>query len=140
LVPNCPKCGNEVSKEMAFCPKYGISLKGEQPIGVGKSGEEHGGRMAQRMRERARRQAERMARREEKYDTYEKGEMRELAFVGPLIGGLILIFLGFLLYLQVTGALNIEILGALFFVIIGIVIIAVAVFASTVLRRRHPAP
>ena len=139
-MPNCPKCGNEVSEEMAFCPKCGTSLKGEQPTGKGKLGEEYGWRMAQRERDRARRRTERMARREEKYETSEKGELHELAFVGPVIGGLILIFLGFLLYLQVTGALNFEILGALFFVVIGIIIIAAAVYAATVQRRRHPAP
>lgn len=151
-MPYCPKCGNEVTEEMEFCPKCGTSLKGEQPRDVEKWGKEFGERMAQkgkeigeRMSERAKRRAERRAERGEKYEKeekYEKTEMhekREFAFIGPLIGGLILIFLGLLFYLQVTGSLNTEIVGALFFVVIGVVIIAVGVVAATMARRRHPA-
>jgi hypothetical protein len=147
VVQNCPKCDKEVSEEMAFCPKCGTALKGEQPSDVGKSAQEFGGRMAQKGREfgkrmtaRASRRAERMARREEKYESYEKSEIREFAFVGPLIGGLILVFLGLMLYLQVTGSLNVQIVAALFFVVIGIIIILAAIYATTMLRRRYPNP
>lgn len=143
IMPYCPKCGNEVSEEMEFCPKCGTALKGEQPRDVEKWGKEFGERMAQkgrefgeRMSERARRRAER----DEKYEKTEAHEKHEFAFIGPLIGGLILIFLGLMLYLQVTGSLNTVIVGALFFVVIGVIIIVAGVFATTMARRRHPAP
>ncbi|MGQ9564997.1 MAG: hypothetical protein ACUVT5_00425 [Candidatus Bathyarchaeales archaeon] len=47
-------------------------------------------------------------------------------------------FLGFLLYVQVTGYFGIETAGALFFIAIGIVIIVVGLYAAAVARRRHP--
>jgi len=50
------------------------------------------------------------------------------------VGGLILIFLGLMFYLQVTGFLGWGILWAFFFVIVGIIIIIGAVYAA----RRHP--
>jgi uncharacterized membrane protein YvbJ len=146
----CPKCGNEVTEEMEFCPKCGTSLKGEQPRDVEKWGKEFGERMAQkgremgeRMSERAKRRAERRAERDEKYEKDEKHEKTEVhekhefAFIGPLIGGLILIFFGLMFYLQVIGSLNTEVVGALFFVVIGVIVIAAGVFAATMARRRH---
>ncbi|NIQ05283.1 MAG: zinc ribbon domain-containing protein, partial [Candidatus Korarchaeota archaeon] len=30
-MPYCPKCGAEVSEDMAFCPGCGASLKAEKP-------------------------------------------------------------------------------------------------------------
>ena len=141
----CPKCGNEITEEMDFCPKCGTSLKAEQPNDIEKSAKEFGERMAQRGRELGERMSERARlraeRREERYEKYEKSEVHEkheFVFVGPLIGGLILIFLGLLIYLQVTGALNVVFVGALFFVVIGVLIIAAGIFAATMMRRRHP--
>jgi uncharacterized membrane protein YvbJ len=146
-MPYCPKCGHEVGEEMDFCPKCGAALKGEQPRDIGTWGKEFGERMAQkgrefgeRMSERARLRAERRAERYEKYEKTEVHEKHEFTFIGPLIGGLILIFLGLMLYLQVTGSLNVVIVGALFFVVIGVIIIAAGIFATTMTRRRHPAP
>ena len=149
----CPKCGNGVTDEMEFCPKCGTSLKGEQPRDAERWGKDFGERMAQkgrdigeRMSERARIRAERRAGRDEKYEKDEKSEKgevhekHEFTFIGPLIGGLILIFFGVMFYLQVTGSLNAGIVGALFFVIIGVIIIVAGVFAATMARRRHPAP
>jgi uncharacterized membrane protein YvbJ len=149
-MPYCPKCNNEVSEEMEFCPKCGAALKGEQYSDVEKWGKEFGERMAQkgrelgeRMSERAKRRAERRAQRDEKYEKYEKTEVHEkheFVFVGPLIGGLVLIFLGLMFYLQIIGSLNAAIVGALFFIVIGVIIIAAGVFAATMAKRRHPAP
>jgi uncharacterized membrane protein YvbJ len=142
-MPYCPKCGNEVGEEMEFCPKCGTGLKGEQPRDVEKWGKEFGERMAQKGREFGERMSERARRRAERYEKYEKTEVyekHEFTFIGPLIGGLILVFLGLMLYLQVTGSLNAVIVGALFFVVIGVIIIGAGIFAVTMARRRHPAP
>ena len=145
MMPNCPKCGNEVTDEMDFCPKCGTALKVTSAQDFEKSAKEFGERMAQkgrefgeRMSERARLRAER---REERYEKYEKSEVHEkheFVFVGPLIGGIILIFIGLLIYLQVTGALNVVFIGALFIIVIGVLIIAAGIFAATMMRRRHP--
>ncbi|HVP41185.1 MAG TPA: zinc-ribbon domain-containing protein [Candidatus Krumholzibacteriaceae bacterium] len=139
-MPYCPKCGNEVSEEMEFCPKCGAALKGEQPRDVEKWGKEFGERMAQRGREFGERMSEHARRRADRYEKTEVHEKHEFAFIGPLIGGLILIFLGLMFYLQVTGSLNVIIVGAIFFVVIGVIIIAAGIFAATMTRRRHPAP
>jgi len=146
-VPYCSKCGSEIGENMEFCPKCGAALKGEQPRDFERWGKEFGERMAQkgrefgeRMSERARRRAERKAERDEKYEKYEKTEVHEkheFAFIGPLIGGLILIFLGLMLYLQVTGRLNAALVGAIFFIVIGVIIIAAGIFAATITKRRR---
>lgn len=148
VMPFCPKCSNEVNEEMDFCPKCGASLKGEPPWDLEKWGKEFGERMAKRGREIGERMSEgaKGAEMDEKYEKdgqYEKAEVqekREFAFIGPLIGGLILIFLGLMFYLQVTGSLNIELVGASFFIVIGGIIIAAGIFAVTMARRRHPQP
>lgn len=162
-MPYCPKCGNKVDEDMAFCPKCGAALKAEKPRSLAEEGKELGEKMAkrgkeigeriakkaeeagERAEERAKRaekaeKAEKMEK-QEKGEHYEKGEAyekRESSFMGPLIGGLIVMFLGFLLYFQVTGYFGIEVAGALFFVMIGIVIIAFGLYAASVARRRHP--
>ena len=116
LMPYCPKCGTEVREEMAFCPKCGAPLKGP-PAGY-------------------RPEKAEKSEKEEKREKTEKYEKREFGVIGPLIGGLILIFLGLMFYLELTGFARREILWAFFFVIIGIIIIIGAVYAA----RRHPRP
>lgn len=158
-MPNCPKCGNEVNEEMAFCPKCGASLKGEQPRDVEEWGKEFGKRMSKRGKELGERMSERgkeieerikeRTERAERYEKYEKEEKegipekyepRRVSFLGPLIGGLILIFLGLMFYLQVIGRLEAGTAWALFFVVIGVIVIAAGLSAATMARRRHPAP
>ena len=121
----CPKCGTKVSKEMTFCPECGAPLKAEklptEPTPPA------------RYRPEKEEKAEKHEK-EEKKEKTEKHEKREFGVLGPLIAGLILICLGVMLYLQVTGFLRREIVGAFFLVIIGIMIIVLAMVAS----RRHP--
>jgi len=141
-MPFCPKCGNEVNEEMDFCPKCGASLKGEPPWDFEKWGKEFGERMAKYGREVGERVSEE-ARKAEWDGHYEKAEFyekREFTFVGPLIGGLVLIFLGLMFYLQVAGSLNAEFVGASFFIVIGVIIIIAGIFAATMARRRNPRP
>jgi hypothetical protein len=125
-MPSCAKCGAEVSEEMAFCPKCGAPLKAELPA------------EAPPAPAPARRRAEKGEKheKEEKREKAEKYEKRELSFVGPLIGGLVLIFLGLVSYLQVTGFLRREITGALFLIILGVIIMVGTIYAMS----RHPRP
>lgn len=106
---------------MAFCPRCGASLKAP-PEGYRTEKEE-------------KREKEEKEEREKREKT-EKYEKREVGFIGPLIGGLILIFIGLIFYLELTGFVRREILWAFFFVIIGIIIIIGALNAM----RRHPRP
>lgn len=115
----CPKCGAKVEEEMTFCPKCGAPLKTEQP---------------QEWRRRAEKGEK--AEKREKGEKAEKHEKREFGFIGPLIGGLILIFLGLTFYLQLLGYRVWEIAWAFFLVTIGIIIIIGTIYAT----RRYPRP
>jgi len=83
----------------------------------------------------------RAAEKSEKEEEWEKREERhEYVFLGPMVGGLVLALLGALLYLLVTGVFGVEALTASFFVVVGVIIIAAAVYAIVVAERRHPRP
>jgi undecaprenyl pyrophosphate phosphatase UppP len=133
---------------MAFCPKCGASLKGETQRDFEEWGREFGERMGRwgrdfgnRMSERARTWEEGRLEKEEKGEKYEAREWAYAGmFMGPLIGGLILIFLGALFYLQITGRFRAETVGAVFFIVIGVIILATALYAAVMARRRHPTP
>lgn len=120
----CPKCGTKVSEGMAFCPKCGAPLKAEKPPTEA--------RPTSYRPEKAEK-AEKHEK-QEKEEKTEKHEKREFGLVGQLIGGLILIFLGLVSYLQVTGFLGKEVVGALFLILIGTIIIIGALYAA----RRYP--
>ncbi len=124
-MPYCQKCGTNVREEMAFCPKCGAPLKVEKPPAP-----------AIRRDEKAEKREKRE--KEEKGEKAEKYEKREFGVIGPLIGGLVLIFLGLMFYLQVTGFLGRQAATALFLIIVGIVIIIGVLYATMIAARRHP--
>jgi uncharacterized membrane protein YvbJ len=137
-MPHCPKCGAEVDEKMVFCPKCGASLQMKQPADY---------REEWRARRREWREQRREARRQrmqtekrEKGEYWEKTEKHEHMLIGPLIGGLILIVLGILVYFSLSGSLNGQVLGASFLVLVGIVIIGFALYIALILERRHPKP
>ncbi len=123
----CAKCGSEVSEEMSFCPKCGAALKLEQPA-------------VERPMERRRDEKGEKGEKAEKSEKREKHEKGEYAFIGPLVGGLILFFVGLTLYLWTQGAYKDwgRLIWAFFFVIIGIIIIVAAVYGAILAGRRHP--
>jgi len=139
----CPKCGSKVREEMNFCPKCGTVLKVAQPpVETAPSPAQPSPPSAPYRAEKAeRREKEEKEEKHEKQEKEEKGErheIRELSFAGPLIGGLFLILVGFFLYLSVTGTIRLETFGALFLVLIGIVVIVGAAYAAMTASRRHP--
>lgn len=121
-MPYCFKCGAEVEEDMAFCPKCGAPLKVGQPPAEARPKVTPKDEKAEKHEK------------EEKGEKTEKREKREISFLGPLIGGLILIFLGLMSYLQVVGFVDRRLVGALFLVLIGVIIIVLAFTAW----RRHP--
>ena len=129
-MPYCPKCGRKVEEEMAFCPKCGSSLGA-------KMFEEQGREFEERMRSEKAEKSEKEEKREkQEKDTGEKHEKEEYGFIGPLIGGLILVFLGFLFFLQIAGYVTRDVASALFLIIIGVLIILGAIIAT----KRMPKP
>jgi uncharacterized membrane protein YvbJ len=123
MMPYCPKCGAEVKEDAIFCSKCGSPLKIEQ---------------APTFREQ---------RKSEKGEKYEKGEKREKrekhegpehTFIGSLIGGLVLIIIGFMLYLQITGRVVLEYGWPLILVLVGTIVIVGAVYTASTASKRQP--
>jgi uncharacterized membrane protein YvbJ len=134
----CPKCGTEVSEEMTFCPKCGAALKVEQ-LPAEAPPAPYRAEKAEKHEKREKREKGEKAERPEKREKAEKHEKREFSYVGSLIGGLILIFIGLMFYLALTTSVSWAAAGAFMVVIIGILIIVGAVYAAMMATRRHPA-
>lgn len=135
-MPYCSKCGAQVREEMAFCSKCGAALKVEQPPAETVSAPAP--YRAEKAEKHEKREKEEKGEKREKEEKTEKHEKREFGAIGPLIGGLILIFIGLMFYLQVTGFPGRQIAPALFLVIIGVIIIIGALYAATMASRRQP--
>ena len=121
----CPKCGNEVDEAMAFCPRCGAPLKAEAPV------------QAASVPQRGEKQEKQEKQEPEKSEKHEKGEY---GFIGWLVGGLILILIGFFALLQISGYLSWGIGWALVLLIIGVIIIIAAVYFTSMARKRYPPP
>jgi uncharacterized membrane protein YvbJ len=118
----CPKCGSKIEEEMSFCPKCGAPLKVQQATAEA----------------RATYRKEEKAEKGEKREKTEKHEKHEYGFLGPLIGGLVLIFIGAASYLEITKAYDSRVIWAFFFVLIGVLIIVGAIYGYTMATKRHP--
>ncbi len=135
-MPNCPKCGSEVDEKMTFCPKCGASLIMEQPKDW--RDEWRARRSEWREQRRELRRQRRHAKNSEMEEKWEKTEKHEHMFMGPLIAGLVLVIFGALLFFLIVGGFGAQFLGALFFISVGVIIIAVAAYFLVVTERRHP--
>ena len=113
---------------MSFCPKCGAPLNVEKVVGA-----TAGTGPTYRRDEKTEEKSEK----HEKHEKGEKHEKHEYGFLGPLIGGLILLFIGAALYLNATGY-NATVLWALFFVLIGVIVIVGGIYGVIVAGRRHP--
>jgi cation transport ATPase len=129
-MPYCSKCGTKVEEEMSFCPKCGAALVVEQPSAVAAP-------QVPRAEKEEKHEKREKEERQEKREKTEKVEKREYGYIGPLIGGLILIVLGIMFYLATTTALG-TVTWAFFIILIGIIIIIGAIYAAITASRRHP--
>ena len=128
-MPYCQKCGNKVDETMTFCPRCGASLKDQAYSAQAPIPPTY----------RRRNEKEEKNEKREKQEP-EKGEQREKSqsgYVGFLIGGLVLILLGaFSLLNAFNSALN----GAVFLLLVGVIIIVAAVYLAITARKRFPPP
>jgi predicted lipid-binding transport protein (Tim44 family) len=127
----CPKCGNEVDEAMAFCPRCGAPLKMEAPVQAAPA------RQRSEKAEKGEKQEKNEKQEPEKGEKHEKGQY---GFAGWLVGGLVLILIGFFLLLQFAGYLNAPLYGALLLLVIGVIVIIAAVYFANTARRRSPPP
>jgi hypothetical protein len=130
-MPYCPKCGVEVKEGTSFCTRCGAPLTGELPSVV-VTPEVYRSEKAEKDEKQEKREKQE---KEEKTETHEK---RELGFVGTLLVGTVIIVLGLMLYLQVTGLLGRRIGWAAFFVVVGVIVILGTIYATIIAKRRHP--
>jgi hypothetical protein len=134
----CPKCGSKIDEGMSFCPNCGAPVN-IAPGATAPSAPTAPTRREYRRREKEQEKGEK-GEKHEKEEKGEKGEKREGGFLAPLVGGLILVFLGVVWWLGLNGTFEWRTLWALFLVMVGIVIIIAAIYGAFVLRKRHPTP
>jgi len=127
----CPKCGNEVDEAMAFCSRCGAPLKMEAPVQAAS---------APRRDEKTEKGEKQEKREKQEPEKGEKQEKGEYGFVGWLVGGLVLILIGFFALLQVSGYLSWPLGWAIILLIIGVIIIIAAVYFTSTARKRYPPP
>jgi uncharacterized membrane protein YvbJ len=125
----CPKCGNQVEENMTFCPRCGAPLKAEALVQV------------VRRDEKAEKQEKGEKQEKQEPEKSEKHEKREFGFIGWLIGGLILIFIGVMAFFNVYyNFINTEVGWALILLVVGIIIIIAAIYFAMTARKRTPSP
>jgi uncharacterized membrane protein YvbJ len=118
----CPKCGSKIEGDMSFCPKCGASLKVQQATAEARTD----------------RRRDEKSEKGEKHEKTEKHEKHEYGFLGPLIGGLVLICIGAASYLEITKAFDSKVIWAVFLVIIGVMIMIGAIYGYRMAAKRHP--
>ena len=130
-MPYCPKCGNEVQENMAFCPRCGAPLKMEappQPTPI----------PAPQRAEKGEKGEKREKQEKHEPEKGEKREMNQFGFIGLVIGGLVLIILGFFAYLRVANIMTDGMGSALTLLIIGLIVIVVGIYVASMARKRYP--
>jgi len=135
-MPNCPKCNAKVAEAMSFCPNCGASLKAAPPPAPAAAPAPPAPPVRQEKQEKQEKREK--GEKAEKAEKGEKHEKRTYGPVGPIVFGVVLIMLGLLLYLRLTGWVSDPMAWAYFFLVIGIVIILAAIYGAIVAARRHP--
>ena len=122
-MPYCPKCGEKVTEDATFCSNCGTALRGAT--------------RAVRTRPSAREDYEKQEKRE-KGEKQEKREKGGPAWRGPLIGGLVLVIIGAILFLQTRGIFISDWVWPLFLIVVGIILIISVAAEMSRARTRHP--
>jgi len=126
-MPYCPNCGKKIDEKVKFCPHCGTEVKAEAapsptPPTTKPSREEK-------------------EEKHEKEEKYEKHEKHEVSYFGFLITGLALIIFGVLFFLFEVLRIPPGVRGAIFLIIIGIVILLVAlIYSGLKAAKSNPKP
>jgi uncharacterized membrane protein YvbJ len=132
-MPYCPKCGSEVSKNMTFCPKCGAALKVTEP----RPPERYISEKAEKQEKEEKHEKEEKMEKGEQPEKYEK---KEYSILGPLVGGFILIIVGVMFYLSVSGILEMRSIFPFFLIILGAIIILGVTIGAVTARKKNPVP
>ncbi|HLC01389.1 MAG TPA: zinc ribbon domain-containing protein [Candidatus Bathyarchaeia archaeon] len=138
-MPYCPKCGNKVEEGMAFCPRCGASLKMETAYQAAPTPSPP---PAPPMRQEKAEKGEKNEKQEKQQpEKGEKHDTSQFGFLGFLVGGLILILIGAVAYINATTSwLRGGLASSVILLLIGVVIIIVGVYVATMARRHMPSP
>ncbi len=129
----CHKCCSEVNEEMTFCPKCGTAIKVTETA----STERYISEKAEKQEKHEKHEKEEKM---EKGEQQEKREKQQFGVLGPLIGGFILIIVGFMFYLAVSGAINVRSIFPFFLIIIGGIVILGVAIGAVMARKKNPMP
>ena len=132
-MPYCHKCGSEVKDEMTFCPQCGAVLGAKEA----RQPEYHVSEKAEKQEKYEKHEKEE---KDEKGEQPEKYEKQEYGIVGPLVGGVILILIGFMFYLAVSGVINVRSVFPFFLIIIGAIVILGVAIGAVMARKKNPMP
>lgn len=133
----CPKCGARVTEAMSFCPNCGASLKAAAPV-VQAAAPAPAPSPAPQYERREKGEKEEKGEKQEKSEKGEKHE-KQGGFIGAIIAGIVLIIVGILFTIQMGfPAVNSGLLWAVFFIVVGIVVILAYVLGVMRVPRRSP--
>lgn len=135
-MPYCHKCGSEVKEEASFCPQCGVVLKaGAHP--PPRSPEPYRSEKEEKQEKQEKTEKDEKT---EKYEQQEKYERKEYSVLGSLVGGIILIIVGIMFYLTVTGTFSFSSIFPVFLIIIGVIIILGVAIGAVMANKRNPKP
>jgi hypothetical protein len=134
-MPYCHKCGAEVKEDDSFCPQCGANLAAEPTPPM--PAEHYRSEKAEKQEKQEKHEKHE---KEEKGEHQEKYEKQEYGVFGPLVGGAILILIGFMLYLTTSGILEVRSIFPFFLIIIGAIIILGVVIGAVMAGKRNPRP
>ena len=135
-MPYCHKCGSEVKEEMTFCPQCGATLRATEP----RQPEYYISKKAEKQEKQEKHEKDEKEEKMEKGEQPEKFEKKEYSILGPLVGGVILILLGFMFYLAVSGVINVRSIFPFFLIIIGAIVILAVAIGAVMARKKNPMP
>lgn len=123
-MPYCSKCGTEIAVGMQYCPKCGASI---ETLRI--SREKH-----------EKQEKEEKHEKEEKFEKHEKYEKQERNHSWMLLAGFILIVFGLFSIISTYIGLSSTDKGAIFLVLVGVVIMIIAFYGTTKAVRSSPKP
>ena len=129
----CSKCGEKLDEDSKFCTKCGTAVKPTETAAP--ETYTHEKNEKQEKNEKTEKQ-EKM----EKSEQHEKYEQQPYSIFGTLFGGLILIFVGFMFYLAVTGSIDFAAIFPFFLIVLGIIVIIGIAVGAVMARKNNPVP
>jgi uncharacterized membrane protein YvbJ len=136
-MPYCHKCGSEVKEDDTFCPQCGTKLNAKAPPPPPQPAAPYRTEKGEKEEKNEKNEKQQKM---EKGEHHEKYEKQAYNVFGPLIGGIILIIIGFALYLAVTGAINFSSFFPIVLIIIGAIVILGVIVGAVTANKRNPTP